>query len=65
VGFDDYLYPGFCRVPLTTWAIDMDAMARASVDYITGKTSRAETGVMVIKGRMVIRDSVARLDSSA
>ncbi|GHV71106.1 LacI family transcriptional regulator [Spirochaetia bacterium] len=62
VGFDDYLFPGFCRVPLTTWAIDMDAMAHSSVDIITGKTSRAEPGVLVIKGRMVIRDSVRQLN---
>jgi DNA-binding LacI/PurR family transcriptional regulator len=62
VGFDDYLFPGYARIPLTTWAIDMDAMARTSVDIITGRLKINEARKRVICGHLVIRDSVKCLE---
>jgi DNA-binding LacI/PurR family transcriptional regulator len=61
VGFDDYLFPGYCRVPLTTWAVDMDAMANLSVNIITGKNKQSEPRRLVISGHIVLRGSVKQI----
>jgi DNA-binding LacI/PurR family transcriptional regulator len=60
VGFDDFIFPGYVKVPLTTWAMDMDGMARTSVDIITGKIPLNEAQTRILCGHIVIRESVRR-----
>jgi DNA-binding LacI/PurR family transcriptional regulator len=57
-GFDDFLFPGYVRIPLTTWAMDMEGMARTSVDIITGKIPITEARTRILCGHIVIRESV-------
>jgi DNA-binding LacI/PurR family transcriptional regulator len=59
-GFDGFLFPGYARVPLTTWVVDMDAMTRTSVHVVTGKIHLAQPSTLVICGHLAVRDSVRR-----
>ncbi len=63
VGYDDYLHPGLCSVPLTTYAVDMEQMAESGVgllvDKICGRPYRG--GIRMVEGRLVERSSVKRI----
>lgn len=58
-GYDDYLYPGLCDVPLTTYSVDMDTMAHTGIKMlirrINGKAVRC--GMQVVEGNLVVRRS--------
>lgn len=64
VGYDDWLCPGLCDVPITTYAVDMTRMAETAIDLlirrIGGDNSRSN--MQIIEGSIVIRDSVRRLN---
>ena len=63
VGFDDFLYPGLCNVPMTTYAVNMTAMAETGVRLLIKKMTGGETseGMHLIEGRFIERKSVRTL----
>lgn len=63
VGFDDFLYPGLCNVPMTTYAVNMTAMAETGVKLLNEKMSGGETseGMHLIEGRFIERKSVREI----
>ena len=65
VGYDDYLHPGLCSVALTTYAVDMDQMAKRGVKLLVDKISGKEyqKGIQMVEGRLVERDSVRDITS--
>ena len=60
VGFDDYILAGLAVPALTTYAVDIDHMAKASAQQLIRRIQRPEMDVrrIVISGKLVIRDSV-------
>lgn len=64
VGFDDFLLKGMMVGHLTTFGVDMDAMARESLKLILKrlKEERTEKVVRIIDGKQVIRDSVKKIN---
>lgn len=60
VGFDDFLYPGLCNVPMTTYAVNMTKMAETAVKLLVKKMTGGETseGMHLIEGRFIERKSV-------
>ena len=60
VGFDDFLYPGLCQVPLTTYAVNMTKMAETGVRLLLKKMTGGETseGMHLIEGHFIERKSV-------
>jgi len=60
VGFDDFLYPGLCNVPMTTYAVNMTKMAETAVKLLAKKMTGGETseGMHLIEGRFIERKSV-------
>ena len=64
VGYDDYLHPGLCSVALTTYAVDMDQMAKRGIKLLINKICGREyqSGVQIVEGRLVERDSVKDLN---
>lgn len=63
VGFDDFLYPGLCNVPLTTYAVNMAGMAEMGVDLLLQKMTGGETseGMHLIEGHFIERSSVRKI----
>ena len=64
VGFDNYLYPGTCDIGVTTYEINMQEMAERTLHKIIKKISNEKytDGIFVVDGRIVIKDSVARIE---
>ena len=64
VGYDDYLHPGLCSVALTTYAVDMDQMAKRGINLLIDKICGREyqRGIQVVEGWLVERDSVRELN---
>ncbi len=60
VGFDDFLYPGLCNIPLTTYAVNMVKMAETGVGLLLQKINGEETsnGMHLIEGYFIERKSV-------
>ena len=60
VGFDDFLYPGLCDIPLTTYAVNMMKMAETGVSLLQKKMLGEETsnGMHLIEGYFIERKSV-------
>ena len=62
-GFDNFLYPGLCNVPITTYEVDVKEMAKVAVNIIlkriSGETSKA--GVSIVVGHLVIKNSVNKI----
>lgn len=63
VGYDDWLYPGVCDVPITTYSVDMTRMAETGIDLLVRRISgdSGRSNMQIIEGDIVIRDSVRRL----
>ncbi len=59
VGYDNYLFPGLCEIPLTTYEVDMKEMARRTIHTLIkkmgGETYRQ--GICIVEGHMVIKES--------
>ncbi len=62
VGYDDWLFPGLCDVPITTYSVNMPQMAETGIDMLVrrigGDDSRCN--MKIIEGEIVIRGSVKR-----
>jgi len=63
VGFDDYVDAGGAEPPLTTFAVDQDALAREAANLILQKMrgGNDRVGRVVVGGRLVTRASVRDL----
>lgn len=63
VGFDDFLYPGLCEIPLTTYSVNMNKMAESSVKLLIKKMNGRDTshGIHMVEGHFVERRSVREL----
>lgn len=63
VGYDNYLYPGLCDVPITTYEVDMKEMARRVVNNLIKKMGNESyrTGIYIVEGHMVEKNSVRRI----
>lgn len=64
VGYDDWLYPGLCDVPITTYSVDMTRMAETGIDLLVRRIDgdNSHSNLQIIEGEIVIRDSVRRLN---
>lgn len=64
VGFDDYLFPGLCDIPLTTYAVNMEGMADSGIRLLIKKMNGKETsqGMHMIEGHFIERASVKSLE---
>ncbi len=64
VGYDNFLYPGFCDIGITTWDVDTREMAKRAVHNLLHKL-RGENyrrGVVIVGGRLIRKDSaIARI----
>ena len=62
VGYDNYIYSTICQPQLTTYAVDVNAMATAAAETIIMKIKNEDymTGARTIRGNMIIRQSVAK-----
>ncbi len=58
-GFDDFIHPGLCNVPLTTYSVNMEGLADSAVRNVIKKLNGIETnhGIHLIEGKLVIRTS--------
>ncbi len=58
-GFDDFLHPGLCTIPITTYAVNMEGLADSAVRNVMKKLNGMETdkGIHLIEGRLIIRES--------
>lgn len=58
-GFDDFIHPGICPVPLTTYSVNMSGMADSAVRNCMRKLNGIETnkGLHLIEGKLIIRES--------
>lgn len=63
VGFDNYLYPGLCNVGITSYEVDIKEMAGRAIHNIIKKisTTNYKPGIFTVQGRLVYKDSVARI----
>ena len=63
VGYDDWLYPGLCDVPITTYSVNMTKMAENGIDILVrrigGDDSRCN--MQIVEGELVFRESVRKL----
>lgn len=62
VGFDNYLYPGVCRLGITTYEVNIREMARKAVGKLVKSLSEEnyQPGVAIVEGHMVLKESVSR-----
>lgn len=58
-GFDDFIHPGLCNVPLTTYSVNMEGLADSAVRNVVKKLNGVETnrGIHLIEGKLVVRTS--------
>lgn len=63
VGYDNYLFPGLCDIPLTTYEVDMKEMARRAIRILIKKMSgdSYREGISIVEGHLVVKDSVKKL----
>ncbi|HOO28509.1 MAG TPA: LacI family DNA-binding transcriptional regulator [Lachnospiraceae bacterium] len=63
VGFDDYIYATLSNPALTTYAIDLQLMTEMAVESILKGISgeNLSPGRKVISGKLIVRNSVAKL----
>ena len=64
VGYDNWLHPGLCDVPITTYSVDMNKMAQTGIHIllrrIAGDDSRCN--MRIVEGELVVRESVRKLN---
>lgn len=63
VGFDNYVLAEFAQPPLTTYAVDLDHMAKISAQQLIRRIQKQDADVrrIVVSGKLVVRESVRRL----
>ncbi len=61
VGYDNYLYPGLLDIGITTYDVNVKEMARKSIKILIKKINNNsyKSGVHIVEGSIVFRDSVA------
>lgn len=61
VGYDGYLPEGYRNIGLTTYAVDIEEMARRGVDMLINKIENADlhTEMMTIPGKIILGKTVA------
>lgn len=64
VGFDNYVLAEFAQPPLTTYAVDLDHMAKTSAQQLIRRIQKPDADVLriVVSGKLVVRGSVRRLE---
>ena len=64
VGYDDYLYAEWGDSHITTYAVDMGEMAKVALSCLIKRIENltVNTGVHVINGSIVVRDTVKKLN---
>jgi LacI family transcriptional regulator len=64
-GFDDDIYATISTPQITTVQVDMEEMSRVAVKILVNKINRTgkEYGRLLVKGKLVIRDSVKDLNA--
>ncbi|MCM1187714.1 MAG: LacI family DNA-binding transcriptional regulator [bacterium] len=62
-GFDNYIYPGVCDIGITTYEVNLTAMAEKTVEILISRIGResGRRGTHVVAGRLVVKDSVRKL----
>lgn len=62
VGYDNFLHPGLCDVPITTYEVDIKEMARRAVNNLIKKMGKEtyRSGIYIVEGHMVVKDSVRK-----
>lgn len=60
VGYDNYLFPGLCEIPITTYEVDIQEMARRAVKILIKKIEGTayHRGVNIVEGRIIYKKSV-------
>lgn len=63
VGFDNFMFPGLTDMDVTTYAVDMDGMARACVDRLLRKIRNKNytPNLKIVSGRLIVRTSVKKI----
>lgn len=63
VGFDDYILAGLAVPALTTYAVDVDHMAKVSAQQLIRRIQKPDADVrrIVVSGKLVVRESVKYL----
>ena len=63
-GFDNYSVPCVTMPEITTYAVDISGMARACVDALLHQIYHKHplSGMKVVSGRLIVRNSVKRID---
>ncbi len=66
VGFDDYILADLAVPSLTTYAIDVDHMAKVSAQQLIRRIQKPEAEVrrIVVSGKLVIRESVQNIQET-
>lgn len=61
VGFDNYLYPGLCDVDITTYSVDIRAMAKDGIETLLKKLDgeNYKKGIHIVEGHLIEKNSVA------
>lgn len=62
VGFDNYLYPGLCDIGITTFDVNVEEMAKKSIEVLIKKMKCEDyrSGVQVVEGNIIYKDSVMK-----
>lgn len=62
-GYDNYLFPGLCSVPITTYEVDMKEMAHRAIRNLIHKMSGAtyRQGICIVEGHLVEKGSVKKI----
>ncbi|MCR5592430.1 MAG: LacI family DNA-binding transcriptional regulator [Saccharofermentans sp.] len=65
VGYDNYLAPGVLDIRLTTYAVDMNEMAKRTINTMIRKlmNEHARTGIHVVGGKVIEGESVRNIGS--
>lgn len=63
VGFDNYLFPGICKIGVTTYEVDTKEMARVAVVVLIKKMAGVnyKKGISVVPGKCIFRESVKEI----
>ncbi len=63
VGFDNYIFPGVCDLPITTYEVDIREMAKKAIGHLIKKISgeHNKQGVTCVEGQMIIKESVKKV----
>lgn len=66
VGFDGFLYQNILDFGLTTYEVDMEVMASISINVLFKKirNESVRTGIRIVEGKIVVRDSVKKINIS-